>query len=240
MCVFIAVSGVLYPSIKQARDIVEKDIAASMDQTKIPTDVFDKLFQVLYEFIHVPDFCKLSNELHQQMGIIFDLMMNVSTNSSLHRRADDCAKDYKKHFISVWYNDTLNSFVETFNVVRIISEVFQLSEKLLKDLKQHKFNRDCVNSLFRLKHCSFCVGNRIDITVCDGLCLNTFRGCMAEVYMLQPHFKALQEQLHNIMILADSELKSDTLTLKTMIGFKYMIKHMQYYMNNDKASSMIM
>lgn len=221
--------GIVYSSLKQSRDLLEQAVASIIEKPEIPRDVFDRFFKFLYRFVHLPDFCQLSNEISIQLDTLFDYIMSLSTSSPLHSRAD-CYTDYKKHFRSVWYNDTLNTFVETLNVARILSEVFQLSEKLLKDLKQHKFSQECVNSLFRLKHCSFCVGNRLDITVCDGLCLNTFRGCMVDMYSLQPHFKTLQEQLHNMMLLANTEFRPEILAQKTMVGFKYMIKHMKHYM----------
>ena len=164
------------------------------------------------------------------------VVANMDDNSGFF--SGQCAEGLEAHFINTWYNSSLSKMVETFNIIRLIAESYQLTESLLTDLKQHKFSPQCINALFRLRHCSYCTGNHYSITICDGHCINTFRGCMVDMYELKPHFKSLQQKLSGITKIAKAELSPTILIQTSMMEFIYLTKHlMKFNLKSSEVST---
>ena len=214
--------------MEYGKQIFDKEIS-NIVGVEIPKELSKKFFQFLFRFVHVLDFCQLTNEIELLMKAIYKFVIdNTATAESTSKLLDvHCAEEFQGHFIDTWYNSSVNSLLKSFNVMRLISESYQLTQTLVTDLKQHKFNRQCITGLFKLRYCSYCVGNHYDLPVCDGHCINTFRGCMVDMYELLPHFSELEERLQTIAQIANSELVPIRFVQSSMIEFVHFTRHLK-------------
>ena len=206
--------------LDETRILISKEISAIIGK-EIPNELFQRFFQFLYRFFHMLDFCKLAHEIELQMRELFKYIAQTQSLPNGYCTLDD----FEQYFVDTWYNSSVTSLVKTMNSIRLISETYQLTGSLIKHMKQHQFNQQCIDALFRVRHCSYCVGNHYGIRVCDGHCINTFRGCMVDLYELTPHLRLLQEKLQAIATIANTEIVPARLVQSSLMEFVHMTRH---------------
>lgn len=59
--------------------------------------------------------------------------------------------------------------------------LINISDKLV-------LNKECVSGLIRLRQCHVCVGANPQTKPCMGFCLNTLKGCFAEIAEIEPQW----------------------------------------------------
>ena len=223
----------MYQDIFLSYELLQTEISGEFGKS-IGKEFFQDFFQFLYRFIHVRDFCQLSQKVEQQMKKLYRYFAeNVKEDGYHNLMTNPCSEKFEKHFIDTWINSSLNSLVHQFNNLRLMSEVFELTQSLLSDIKQHKFNHQCVDSLFRLRHCSYCVGNHYSIPVCDGHCINTIRGCMVDLYELRPHVTNLRTKLKTITTTASNEMSPFRFLKNGLMEFVQFIRHLKMIKMSD-------
>ncbi len=209
------------------KQIFDSEISTIVGE-QVPKELSDRFFQFLFRFVHVLDFCQLTKEIEQLMKELYNFVIKNTIAENKSQFLDSsCAKEFERHFIDTWYNSSVSSLLKSLNIMRLISESYQLTKTLVTDFKQHKFNRQCIAGLFRLRHCSYCVGNHYDIQVCDGHCINTFRGCMVDMYELRPHIVNLEERIQSVAQIAYSELSPVNFVQSSMMEFMYFTRHLK-------------
>jgi hypothetical protein len=214
----------LYVNFNQSIQLLTREVAKVANQSNITEEVFKDLSDFLYKFIYKQDFCELVEMLKNQIKAIFNKI--YESRKVNDTTPDNIRNDYEEYFVTSWYNLTLQNLMEPLNTIRLIGESFDMLKLLITEVRKYRFNAPCRKALFRIKYCSYCVGYK-KVTLCDGTCLNAFRGCTANLAELNPIVKQIKSSLKDIGRLAHIELHPMKLLEVYLFDFIKLTKHIQ-------------
>lgn len=216
----------LFYSFRESHDLLRTEISGIVNVKQLPQYLFNELFNFLYQSIHTQDFCELSEKVKDQMEKIFRYVFQQQIRQTgSENLSEHCTAIVEDHFVNTWFNTTLDNFVRALNTLRLVAEIMDATQALIHFAHQHKFHETCVNALFKIKHCAYCGGYSI-IEPCDGNCINTLRGCMADLAELKPYIHLLKIKLKEIGHLASTELEPLRFLKTTLIDFIYLTTHL--------------
>ena len=220
------VTGALFYSFRESHHLLRTEISGIVNVEQLPQYLFDDLFNFLYQSIHTQDFCELSEKVKDQMEKIFRYVFQQQIRQTgFENPSEHCTAIVEDHFVNTWLNTTLDNFVRALNTLRLVAEIMDATQALIHYAHQHKFHETCVNALFKIKHCAYCGGYTV-IEPCDGNCINTLRGCMADLAELKPYIHLLKIKLKEIGHLASNELEPLRFLKTTLIDFIYLTTHL--------------
>ena len=194
---------------------IEANMAAEME---LPNDVYGDLFTFLINYLVHPDICPLPLVLSSQIEKIVDtIFMNLidgdeesvfgNVTSPEERRL--CVMNATKYFSQAEASSLTNYLGRLLYDFREFVEGIYLSERVVEQVRLHTFSPSCTSALSRMKYCAWC-GGHVEHPPCLNLCLNTFRGCLADVAEIHNEYKVLTKMLrqHVVDVLPNFKVKA--------------------------------
>ena len=193
---------------------IEANQAAEME---LPNNTFSDLFSYLINFSIDPDICPVPTIISSLVeNIVQTVFMSfleeedsVFGNVTAPEERRICLMNATKPFTQT---DTsiLTSFLGRllYDYRELVKSVY-FAEKVIEKMKLHMFSPSCNSALARLKYCAIC-GGYTDHPPCLNLCMNTFRGCFADVAEVHVEFKILLTLLreHTIDVLPNLQTEA--------------------------------
>lgn len=73
------------------------------------------------------------------------------------------------------------NFQRPYNMTLRYLRALRVVDRVVDAVFQHKLSDQCWRALMRMTHCASCAGYSRHTQICNGLCLNTFRGCLLDL-----------------------------------------------------------
>lgn len=165
--------------------MIEANRAADME---LPENIFDDLFRYLTTFSIDPDICQLQQLIPSTIEEIIDVVFmslvdegeNLFGNITSDEEQRECLMNATKPFMQADTNAITNFLGRMLYDYREFVNTIYLAETVINQVKWHTFSPSCISALTRMKFCAIC-GGYTEHPSCLNLCMNTFRGCMADV-----------------------------------------------------------
>lgn len=222
-----------FKEVKRQLDI-EANYSANMD---LPDDTFDELFTYLSNFLIQPDLCPLPLIITSQVDRIVEMLVmsfldgdeSVFGNTTSVEDRKLCVMNATKSFTQMDTNILINYIGHLLYDYRDLVETIYLTEKVIRRVQLHTTTPSCISAIARMKYCSIC-GGYIEHAPCLNLCINTFRGCLADVAEVHREFATLVKLLreHTVDILPDLKpraMREGLSNFVSLIGNLVMKKH---------------
>lgn len=174
---------------------IEANRAAGME---LPSNTFSELSAYLATFSIDPNICPLPRLVSSTVDeVVYNVLTNLfddeedlfgNIGSEEERR--NCLLNATQSFMQADTNIITNVLGRLLYDYREFVKSIYLAEKVITQVKWHTFSPSCLVALTRMKYCAIC-GGYTNHPPCLNLCLNTFRGCVADVAEMHADFSQL-------------------------------------------------
>ena len=183
----------------------------------LPNDTFSELFNFLTDFSVNPDICPLQSIISSQIEkIVTTIFMSFigdddsvfgNVTSPEDRRV--CLMNATRSFTQTDSSILINFLGRLLYDYKEFVKSVYFAERVIHKLRYHIFTPSCATALTRMKYCSYCGGFSI-YPPCLNLCMNTFRGCLADVAEVNKEFKVLLKLMreHTIDVLPNLKIEA--------------------------------
>lgn len=191
----------MYENIMEAKRQLEIE-ANETANMELPADIFNEFFTYLINFAVHPDICTLSSVVSSQIEKIIETVFqsiiddgdSIFRNITLDDERKGCLMNATKPFTQTDTNILTNYLGRLlYDYSEFVKSIY-LAEEVINQVRLHTFSPSCVSALVRMKYCAIC-GGYTGHAPCLNLCLNTFRGCFADVAEMHVPFASLVELL---------------------------------------------
>lgn len=163
----------------------------------LPLDTFRDLSNFLASFSSAPDICRLPDLLDSQMQTLVDLVLTkmLQDDEDYSDMLEDpvsmaCARNISGSLIQVHQRRIMNVMQKHLLDLSLLSRFFQQAYETTNVMRQYTFSRSCVTAITRMRYCPLC-GGYGDFKPCLFKCINTLRGCFADLAEVQSDFMGL-------------------------------------------------
>ena len=160
--------------------------------------LYDDFYAYLQQTISTGNMCQLETRFKQVffeifLAAYFSNPTSVSTlnplNTELFRT---CVYNYflelKGRDILTWYT----GFTRSYNRTMYYFHALRTADAILESLLSHRLTNSCKTTLMKMSHCAQCAGYE-DTTHCQGMCLNSLRGCLIDLADLAGPFREFSD-----------------------------------------------
>ena len=215
-------AGGLFETLLDAKEILTKEVRAAfhleLDHHWSP---FDHLFDFLQEFQYTQNFCMLNRTT------IRTIKQLVAFAIENHEEAEKInVTRVQNHFISAWSRKVDKSVLGYLYYLRNMEQSLLAANDVLQQTREHKFlaSTTCTNAIMRKYDCGLCSGH-ITTTPCDGNCINTLRGCFADIAEMKPWLKDYSDQLRKFAMLSMSDFHPVTFIEGALMDYILLAHH---------------
>ena len=160
---------------------------------------YDDFYAYLQQTIATGNICQLRSKFNQVFFEVF-LAFYISnpaagrTESLLNTEAfRNCCYNYfmewKGEQVATWYKGFTRSFNQTLYYMRAL----RTADAVLESLVTQRLTNSCSTAIMKMSHCAQCAG--YESTHCEGLCLNSLRGCLVDLADLAGPFMEFSNAL---------------------------------------------
>ena len=89
----------------------------------------------------------------------------------------------------------LGGFQRSYNLTLRYFRALHAMDKVINLIMEYSLSEQCNVALMKMTHCAHCAGHPKSIKSCNGLCLNTMRGCLAGLLDLVEPIRPFTESL---------------------------------------------
>ena len=213
--------------------MIEANKAAAME---LPNDTFSELFNYLTTFSIDPDICPLPQLISTQIEKIVDTVFmslvdegeNLFGNITTDEERRECLTNATKSFTQADTAVVTNFLGRLLYDYREFVKTIFLAETVINRVKLHTFSPSCITALTRTRFCAICAGYAEHFP-CLNLCMNAFRGCVADVAEMHGDFAKLIKLLreHAVDILPSFKLET------VMDGLDSIVSLIRNVVNNE-------
>ena len=182
---------------------------------------FDQLFDFLQEFEYTQNFCMLNQTT---VGTIKELVTFAIENHKDPEKINGTRVE--NHFISLWSKKMGKSILGYLYYLRNMEQSLRAADAVLQQTRQHQFlaTTPCTNAIMRKYHCGLCSGH-VTTTSCDGNCINTLRGCFADIAEVRPLIKDFSDQLRKFAMLSMSDFHPMSFIEGALMDYIWLAHH---------------
>lgn len=176
---------------------------ARLNQTtalKLPRDTFKDLSNFLSSYSSVPDICRLPDLVASQTQTLVEITLNslFQDDEEYHHVLWDpesmkCAKNISISLVGEHQARILSVMQKHLLDLSLLSQSFRLAHNVISTIRRHSFSRSCIVSLTRMRYCPLCAG--YGVKPCLFKCINTLRGCFADLAEVHSDFLGLISSL---------------------------------------------
>lgn len=226
-------------SLLEAKRQLSIDVNEVLNGT-LHSEVFDDLFNYLIQFSISPNLCPLRGLVR---AVVEELLLATASHMSSVHNMDVDSSDHIQGTINTEYKVCLKNITQSYvndytNGITVIlgrqladfkvyvSSLIQAKE-VISAVRYYQFSPACSVALMRMKHCSYCGGYK-KFQPCLNLCLNTLRGCFADIAELDESFKFFTAALKTLSKKLDSEFKPENFVGNQLRRFVTMAKEFKH------------
>ncbi len=149
---------------------------------------FEELFSYLLQFVFHFDFCPLESHLQAHARMLFRLTYHMQGGKNYSTPEEmECFENVSISFVQPYVNKLKDLLEVQLSDLKLFMDSIKMAEEVAKAVQGHTFSPECVDSLMRLKYCAYC-GGFVLFKPCLFFCINTLRGCMADVADIHEEF----------------------------------------------------
>lgn len=178
----------VYSTLTEVRRQLEIEVNQTLNY-HLPRDAFTSLFNYFAEFLYTPDLCPLAGTLQSVIQELFKAVYigqgGVDMESSPERMS--CFRNASNSFTFLHLQEILTPLERQLYDLKLFVDSLKMAEEIMHTVRGHTFSRSCMNALPRLKYCAYCAGFK-RFKPCLFFCLNTLRGCVADVAEIHQDF----------------------------------------------------
>lgn len=170
----------------------------------LPLDTFKSLRNFLISFSSVPNICPLPQLLETQTQTLIRLTLDsmfegdeAYQNISAYPAAVKCMTNISTQLIQNHHKRITSALERQLQDLTLFSHSMKLTHEVLNAIRHHKLSRSCVTAITRMTYCGTC-GGYGNFKPCLFMCINTLRGCFADLAEIQPDFVGLTAALRSL------------------------------------------
>lgn len=164
----------------------------------LPSDTFKDLGNFLISFSSFPDICPLPDILEAQIHSLLELTLkNIYGDDEdfSDRMLDDpalmtCMVNASLPFIENYRRALMSSLERQLRNLATLSFSLKLARDVIKTIRHYSLSQSCVKAITHMKYCQMCSGYG-GFRPCLFMCINTLRGCFADLAEIQSDFSGM-------------------------------------------------
>ena len=216
---------------------LENRLNQSLEGT-LPANSLTDLTRYLSYFTAVADTCPLEQILQQQLQGLMDITLRYifSDNEELMGLLDDsisleCMRNTTLELIKDYHSDVLPPMERQLHDLGQFVRALKYADYVRNMIRLHDFSDSCMTALVRMQYCSVC-GGYGRFRPCLNLCMNTLRGCFADVVEVQQPFLKFTKLLRTLSVSIINDFKPDRFVDKNL---KQLVGMVEYLKENENA-----
>ena len=214
--------GGLFETLSDAKEILTKEVRGAFHvESDNQWQPFHQLFDFLQEFPYTQNF-------HMLNRTTFDVIKELVAFAVVNHKEPEKINGTRlaDYFSSVWSKKMDKSLLGYLFYLRNMDQALRAANVVLQQTRQHQFlsTTSCTNAIMRMYPCGLCSGH-ITTTPCDGNCINTMRGCFADVAEVRPLFKDFSDQLRKFAMLSISDFHPVSFVEGALMDYVWLARH---------------
>ena len=204
----------------------------SLDGT-LPIGTFADLGRYLISFSGVADICPLPHLLTTQTQILIELKLKqlFKDDSDFGIMLKDsvslqCMKNVSATMTQNIFKELHESLQRQLHDFGLFVQSTKLARNVLNVIRHHHLSESCITAITRMQYCSLC-GAYGRFSPCRFMCINTLRGCFADLAELHEHFHRLTSFLRSLSTSLIAELKPETFINANLRHLVLIVDHLQ-------------
>ena len=161
--------------------------------TTPPPGTFNDFLVYMSQYLYTSNICQLGNVTTATLQSLFDEIYQLQGGKSWKNESAQfqaCYHHQSNNYLETYNINAFNGLKGILNDLRLFNHAFLLAEQILHTVAGHKYPEECLRALPDLQHCAYC-GGYSNPKPCLNFCLNTMRGCFANVAALKSDFNRL-------------------------------------------------
>ena len=180
----------MYETFKEIQRQLEIEVGQEL-HGELEEGFFNELFAYLKTFLFHSDLCPLEGHLRSQMEKLVEYVYLGQTKKAINETSDPelqmCFNNVSNAFVSSYLKDVQDPLEIQLTDLKLFVASVNMAEHITKVVKTHSFSPSCISALMRLKYCAYC-GGYGQFRPCLFFCINTFRGCLADLAELHEDY----------------------------------------------------
>ena len=188
----------MYSTLREVRRQLEIEVNQTLDY-HLPKDAFTGLFNYFAEFLYTPDLCPLAGTLQSVLQELFKAVYigQGGEDMKINPERMSCFRNASNSFTFLHLQEILTPLERQLYDLKLFVDSLKMAEEIMHTVRGHTFSPSCVNALPRLKYCAYC-GGFTRFKPCLFFCLNTLRGCLADVAEIHQDFSQFLTALKTV------------------------------------------
>lgn len=209
----------------------------------LPDHMLDNLTQYLSYFSAIADTCPLQQLLRDSLDGLTEVTLAhiFRDNSELTSMLEDpislnCMKNTTLELVQEYYMDIFQPMQRQLHDLGQFVRALKVADHALKTIRGHSLSESCVAATIRMQYCPLCSGYG-RFKPCLSMCINTLRGCFADLAEIHGPFTAFVKHLRTLSVSLIEDFRPDNFVdkyLKQIVGLVAYLKH-----NEDMLESKV-
>ena len=199
----------------------------------LPIGTFTNLVRYLISFSVTAETCPLPNLLETQTQTLLELTLKqlFKKDGDLGVMLEDpvslqCMTNASFTLVQDFFNELYTSLERQLHDLGLFVQATQLASHTLDQIRHHPFSESCTIAITRMQYCALC-GSYKRFRPCRHMCVNTLRGCFADLAELHLHFQHFTTLLRSLSKSLIAELKPDVFTNTHLSHFVSMVDYLR-------------
>ena len=181
---------------------IQRQLEIEVNQTLnnlLPKNTFQPLFDYFIEFLYTPDLCPLAGNIQSIIQGLFKVVYEEQGGDEMNSNAVklSCFRNASNSFTFLYLQDILTPLERQLHELKLFIESLKTAEEIMHAVRGHSFSDTCVHALMKLKYCAYC-GGFTRFKPCLFFCLNTLRGCLADIAEINREFSPFLTALRKV------------------------------------------
>ena len=204
----------------------------------LPEDTFANLTLYLSYFSAIADTCPLQQLVKDQLESLVKVALGqiFANNDEFSGMledpiSNDCMKNTTMELVKDYYLDILSSMQKQLHDLGQFVRALKMAGHALNVIRSHALSESCITGIIRMQYCSMC-GGYGRFSPCLNLCVNTLRGCFADLAEIHGPFKHFTTLLRTLSKGLIEDFKPDNFVDKYL---KHFVGVVNYLKQNQDA-----
>lgn len=188
----------VYSTLKEIQRQLEIEVNQTLNNL-LPKNTFQPLFDYFIEFLYTPDLCPLAGNIQSIIQGLFKVVYEEQGGDEMNSNAVKlrCFRNASNSFTFLYLQDILTPLERQLHELKLFIESLKTAEEIMHAVRGHSFSDTCVHALMKLKYCAYC-GGFTRFKPCLFFCLNTLRGCLADIAEISREFSPFLTALRKV------------------------------------------
>ena len=191
-------AGAVYSTLTEIRRQFEIEVNQTLNNL-LPRNTFQPLFDYFIEFLYTPDLCPLAGNIQSIIQELFKVIYAGQGGEQMNSNPEKlrCFRNASNSFTFLHLQEILTPLERQLHELKTFIDSLKTAEEIMYAVRGHSFSDTCVQALMKLKYCAYC-GGFTKFKPCLFFCLNTLRGCLADVAEIRREFSPFLTALNKV------------------------------------------